>query len=63
MCIGFTVEDMDRQFQLPATTRIGGENEYLPLKEIIARLQYVYCNHIGLEYMHINDRSKCKYIQ
>lgn len=26
-------------------------------------LQDVYCGHIGLEYMYINSRKKCKYIQ
>lgn len=36
----FTERDMDRVFQLPQLTWIGGENETeLPLSEIIARLE------------------------
>jgi 2-oxoglutarate dehydrogenase E1 component len=60
---GFTDDDMDRMFQLPVTTYVGGNEEQLPLREIISRLRYVYCNHIGLEYMHINDRAKCDWIR
>ena len=51
---------MSRTFQLPATTVIGGEKDHLMLSDILYRLKSVYCTHIGLEYMHINDRAKCK---
>ena len=51
---------MSRTFQLPATTVIGGEKDHLMLSDILDRLKSVYCTHIGLEYMHINDRAKCK---
>ena len=59
--IGFQDEDMGRIFQLPKTTRIGGDIDTLPLGEIIQRLRNIYCNHIGLEYMHIHDRQQCKW--
>ena len=58
--VGFhTDEDMKRVFQLPRTTKLGGEQKELPLQEIIARLRTIYCGNIGLEYMHVNDRAKC----
>lgn len=31
--------DLDRSFQLPSTTFIGGEDSTLPLREIIRRLE------------------------
>ena len=48
-------------FTLPKTTRIGGSETALPLKEIVKRLKDTYCNNIGVEYMFINDRAKCKF--
>ncbi len=42
------------------TTRIGGSESSLSLSEIEKRLSNVYCKHIGLEYMHIIDRSRCE---
>ncbi|XP_019619955.1 PREDICTED: 2-oxoglutarate dehydrogenase, mitochondrial-like isoform X1 [Branchiostoma belcheri] len=59
----FNEEDLDRTFVLPQTTFIGGGNSSLPLREIIKRLEETYCQTIGLEYMHINDRSKCDWIR
>ena len=32
-------KDLDKEFQLPKTTRIGGEGESLKLREIIKRLE------------------------
>uniref|UniRef100_A0A1X7TY60 2-oxoglutarate dehydrogenase, mitochondrial n=1 Tax=Amphimedon queenslandica TaxID=400682 RepID=A0A1X7TY60_AMPQE len=61
--IGFTSGDFQRTFQLPVTTVIGGREDNLTLEAILARLRSVYCTHIGLEYMHINDRSKCDWIR
>jgi len=60
-----TVEDkdMDTVFQLPKTTFIGGKEKSLPLREIIARLENVYCNHIGAEYMHINNLDQINWIR
>ena len=34
-----------------------------PLREIIARLEKTYCGAVGLEYMHIEDRSQKRWIQ
>ena len=48
-------EDMYRNFRLPESTYIGGESPVLTLQEIMKRLENVYCNHIGVEYMFINS--------
>ena len=45
-------------FTLPKTTRIGGEQTSLPLKEIISRLKNVYCRNIGVEFMFIFNNKK-----
>jgi len=60
-----TVEDkdLDTVFQLPKTTYIGGQEKSLPLREIIKRLENVYCNHIGVEYMHINNLDQINWIR
>ncbi|XP_037322361.2 2-oxoglutarate dehydrogenase-like, mitochondrial [Pungitius pungitius] len=55
--------DLDRSFQLPPTTFIGGGDNPLPLKEIIRRLEISYCGHIGVEYMFINNVDQCQWIR
>lgn len=35
----------------------------LPLKEILNRLEKIYCQHIGAEYMHITDIKKREWLQ
>ena len=37
--------------------------EDAPLREIIDRLEKIYCRTIGLEYMHIEDRAEKRWIQ
>lgn len=54
---------MDRMFKLPATTFIGGGESILPLREILRRLENVYCQHIGVEYMFINNLEQCQWIR
>lgn len=55
--------DMDRVFQLPPTTYIGGNKRSMTLKEIIDRLEKIYCRHIGVEYMFINNLEQCDWIK
>ncbi|XP_056631540.1 2-oxoglutarate dehydrogenase complex component E1-like [Diorhabda sublineata] len=55
--------DMDRKFKLPKTTSIGGKEKYLPLRDIISRLETAYCENIGLEYMFINSVEQCDWIR
>lgn len=55
--------DLDKEFQLPTTTFIGGSEHTLSLREIIRRLESTYCQHIGLEFMFINDVEQCQWIR
>ncbi|XP_037722256.1 2-oxoglutarate dehydrogenase-like, mitochondrial isoform X2 [Drosophila subpulchrella] len=59
----FGEQDMERQFKLPSTTFIGGDEASLPLKEILNRLENVYCNKIGVEFMFINSLEQCNWIR
>jgi 2-oxoglutarate dehydrogenase E1 component len=59
----FTQEDLNREFRLPSTTFIGGGQHKLTLKEILKRLNDVYCKNMGLEYMYINSTEKCDWIR
>ncbi|MDB4582839.1 2-oxoglutarate dehydrogenase E1 component [Draconibacterium sp.] len=51
--------DLDTKFK---TGSLFGVEE-APLREIIARLEKTYCGTVGLEYMHIEDRSQKRWIQ
>uniref|UniRef100_A0AAQ6A369 2-oxoglutarate dehydrogenase-like, mitochondrial n=1 Tax=Amphiprion ocellaris TaxID=80972 RepID=A0AAQ6A369_AMPOC len=60
---GLDESDLDRSFQLPSTTFIGGQDTTLPLREIIRRLETSYCGHIGVEFMFINNVDQCQWIR
>uniref|UniRef100_A0A3Q2P2J8 2-oxoglutarate dehydrogenase complex component E1 n=1 Tax=Fundulus heteroclitus TaxID=8078 RepID=A0A3Q2P2J8_FUNHE len=60
---GLDESDLDKVFRLPTTTFIGGSETVLPLKEIIRRLEMAYCQHIGVEFMFINDLDQCQWIR
>ncbi|NXA56202.1 OGDHL protein, partial [Nothocercus julius] len=60
---GLHESDLDKVFQLPTTTFIGGSETSLSLREIIRRLENTYCQHIGLEFMFINDVEQCQWIR
>uniref|UniRef100_A0A3Q2R2X4 2-oxoglutarate dehydrogenase complex component E1 n=1 Tax=Fundulus heteroclitus TaxID=8078 RepID=A0A3Q2R2X4_FUNHE len=60
---GLTESDLDKVFRLPTTTFIGGNESALPLREIIRRLEMAYCQHIGVEFMFINDMEQCQWIR
>ncbi|KAJ2891413.1 2-oxoglutarate dehydrogenase E1 component, partial [Coemansia aciculifera] len=63
---GFTEKDLDRKFTLgPGVLQNfakAGDKE-LPLREIVKRLEDVYCGHLGVEYTHIADRGQCDWIR
>ncbi|XP_058835200.1 2-oxoglutarate dehydrogenase complex component E1 isoform X3 [Topomyia yanbarensis] len=59
----FEEADMDRMFKLPSTTFIGGKEKFLPLREILSRLERAYCNKIGVEFMFINSLDQCNWIR
>ncbi|XP_049695010.1 2-oxoglutarate dehydrogenase complex component E1 [Helicoverpa armigera] len=50
-----TEEHLDMKFELPDRTFIGGKETSLTLREIIRRMELVYCGSIGIEYMHMYD--------
>ena len=50
-----TPQDLDVEFPLGSITVIGGKKTSLPLKEIIMKLNKIYCGHLGLEYTYIHD--------
>lgn len=56
-------QDLDRKFQLPPTTYIGGQQHTLTLREIIKRLEDIYCKSIGLEFMFINNLEQTDWIK
>ncbi|XP_017344888.1 2-oxoglutarate dehydrogenase complex component E1 isoform X1 [Ictalurus punctatus] len=60
---GLSDSDLDTVFRLPTTTFIGGSESALPLREIIRRLEMAYCQHIGVEFMFINDLEQCHWIR
>ncbi|KAM9456389.1 2-oxoglutarate dehydrogenase complex component E1 isoform 3-T3 [Clarias gariepinus] len=60
---GLSDSDLDKVFRLPTTTFIGGTESALPLREIIRRLEMSYCQHIGVEFMFINDLEQCQWIR
>ena len=50
---GLKEQDLDTPF----SARLGRETSIRPLKQIIAHLQRTYCDAIGVQYMHIDDRN------
>uniref|UniRef100_A0A182JC46 2-oxoglutarate dehydrogenase, mitochondrial n=1 Tax=Anopheles atroparvus TaxID=41427 RepID=A0A182JC46_ANOAO len=59
----FEEADMERVFKLPSTTFIGGKEKFLPLREILGRLEKAYCSKIGVEFMFINSLEQCNWIR
>ena len=59
----FTTSDMSRVFRLPASTRLGGSENQLPLNEIVKRLESIYCRNVGLEYMFLQSKEQCDWIR
>ncbi|XP_037957099.1 2-oxoglutarate dehydrogenase, mitochondrial-like [Teleopsis dalmanni] len=59
----FDESDMEREFKLPSTTFIGGDQSSLSLKDILSRLENVYCNKIGVEFMYINSLEQRNWIK
>ncbi|MDO4433589.1 MAG: 2-oxoglutarate dehydrogenase E1 component [Alysiella sp.] len=60
---GLTDADMAVKFGLGAGDFAIDDSNKLPLSEIIAKLKQTYCGHIGVEYMHINNREERLWIR
>lgn len=56
---GFSEADMDKTFDVS----FAGLNKSATLREIVDTLRHVYCNSIGVEYMHIGDLQKLDWIR
>ncbi|XP_033157379.1 2-oxoglutarate dehydrogenase-like, mitochondrial isoform X2 [Drosophila mauritiana] len=59
----YIFNDLNTVFKLPSSTMIGGDQEFLTLKEILDRLERIYCGHIGVEYMQITSLTKTNWIR
>ncbi|XP_017841880.1 2-oxoglutarate dehydrogenase, mitochondrial [Drosophila busckii] len=59
----YVFNDLNTSFKLPSSTKIGGTEQFLTLKEILDRLERIYCGHMGLEYMQILSFNKCDWIR
>ncbi|HMO40762.1 MAG TPA: 2-oxoglutarate dehydrogenase E1 component [Saprospiraceae bacterium] len=57
----FSLSEADLDTVFVAGKEIGLENA--TLREIIERLQYVYCGNIGFQFQHIQDRDKRRWIR
>lgn len=60
---GLNENDLDKEFQLPQTTFIGVSGESLTLREIIKRLENIYCKTLGLEFMFLTSVRKTNYVR
>jgi 2-oxoglutarate dehydrogenase E1 component len=52
-------DDLDLEF----ITAIHGMDRPVPLREIIANLEHIYCGHLGAEYLHIQNTPERRWIQ
>ncbi|XP_043650817.1 2-oxoglutarate dehydrogenase, mitochondrial isoform X2 [Drosophila teissieri] len=59
----YIFNDLNAMFKLPSSTMIGGDQQFLTLKEILDRLERIYCGHIGVEYMQITSLTKTNWIR
>ncbi|MFV0285516.1 MAG: multifunctional oxoglutarate decarboxylase/oxoglutarate dehydrogenase thiamine pyrophosphate-binding subunit/dihydrolipoyllysine-residue succinyltransferase subunit [Demequina sp.] len=56
---GLTLWDLDRTY---ATGDVGGKDRW-KMREVLGRLRDAYCRTIGVEYMHIADRTQRAWLQ
>ncbi|PKQ25436.1 MAG: multifunctional oxoglutarate decarboxylase/oxoglutarate dehydrogenase thiamine pyrophosphate-binding subunit/dihydrolipoyllysine-residue succinyltransferase subunit [Actinobacteria bacterium HGW-Actinobacteria-4] len=56
---GLTLWDLDRRY---ATGGFGG-NDVWKMREVLGRLRDAYCRTVGVEYMHIADRTQRAWLQ
>jgi len=61
---GLSENDLDKEFTLPNTTFIASDGERtLKLRDIIKRLEGVYCQNFGLEFMFLSSPKKADWIK
>ena len=57
---GFSDEDLDQEFY---TDTLDTGSRQLPLREIIKKLEEIYCGNIGIEYNHIMESNERRWFQ
>eukprot|EP00754_Rhynchopus_humris_P016385 Rhum_TRINITY_DN14511_c4_g2::Rhum_TRINITY_DN14511_c4_g2_i1::g.93740::m.93740/K00164/OGDH, sucA; 2-oxoglutarate dehydrogenase E1 component len=64
---GFTEADLDQTFHLAVSDKVGGflalDQPPTTLRDLYAKLQVVYGNKIGWEYMHISDSERLLWLR
>jgi len=62
---GFTEEDLDREFYVDAPELAGllKRKKTWKLRELVDAYTKSYCGKIGVEFMHIPDRTECNWIR
>ena len=58
---GLSIWDLDREF--PVGIFGGNEKETMTLKKVLEQLRGAYCGHVGVEYMHIADTEKRRWLE
>ncbi|MFP5417265.1 MAG: multifunctional oxoglutarate decarboxylase/oxoglutarate dehydrogenase thiamine pyrophosphate-binding subunit/dihydrolipoyllysine-residue succinyltransferase subunit [Actinomycetes bacterium] len=58
---GLSIWDLDREF--PVGNFGGHDKETMSLKEVLNQLRSAYCGHVGLEYVHIQDTDKRRWLE
>ena len=59
---GLSDEDMAVKFNV-GPGDFGGRHEKLTLSEILSKLKQTYCGSVGIEYMHITNRTERRWIR
>ena len=57
--LGFTEADLDSEYD----TGNYGEGKAISLRQLLQQLQTTYCGHIGVEYLHIQETEKYRWLQ
>jgi len=60
---GFTQSDLDIPVDILDETGGGILKKNFSIRQIIAKLERIYCGSVGYQYMHINDRSVRNWIR
>ncbi|MFV0452441.1 MAG: multifunctional oxoglutarate decarboxylase/oxoglutarate dehydrogenase thiamine pyrophosphate-binding subunit/dihydrolipoyllysine-residue succinyltransferase subunit [Propioniciclava sp.] len=58
---GLSIWDLDREF--PVGVFGDHQNETMTLRDVLYQLRGSYCGHVGVEYMHIADTAKRRFLE
>ena len=65
--IGFSKEDMEKEFELPSSNMMSGflgpgKKDKIKLKDLVKKLEKAYCENIGIEFKHMSNREEVNFI-